>query len=64
MSARTPISTYRLQISAELPLQEAASLVPYLHDLGVDGVYLSPLLQATPGSTHGYAVVDPAVVAP
>lgn len=62
MIARTPLSTYRLQITAELPLSEAASLVPYLRDLGVDGVYLSPLLQATPGSNHGYDVVDHAVV--
>ena len=30
----------------------------YLHDLGVDWVYLSPLLAAEPGSDHGYDVVD------
>ena len=34
-------------------------MLPYLHDLGVDWVYLSPLLQATAGSAHGYDVVDP-----
>ena len=33
-------------------------MLPYLHDLGVSHVYLSPVLQATPGSTHGYDVVD------
>ena len=33
--------------------------LPYLHDLGVDWVYLSPLLEAEPGSDHGYDVVDP-----
>ena len=60
--ARAPLSTYRLQITAELPLSEAAGLVGYLRDLGVDGVYLSPLLQATPGSNHGYDVVDHAAV--
>ena len=32
--------------------------MPYLHELGVTHVYLSPILQATPGSTHGYDVVD------
>ena len=31
--------------------------LPYLHDLGVDWVYLSPLLAAEPGSDHGYDVV-------
>ncbi|WP_244930922.1 malto-oligosyltrehalose synthase [Nocardioides sp. W7] len=62
---RTPTSTYRLQISADLDLFEAARLLPYLHDLGADWVYLSPILEAEPGSTHGYDVirhdrVDPA----
>ena len=33
-------------------------MLPYLHDLGVDWVYLSPLLAAEPGSDHGYDVVD------
>ena len=32
--------------------------LPYLHGLGVSHVYLSPVLQAAPGSTHGYDVVD------
>ncbi|MDN5572198.1 MAG: malto-oligosyltrehalose synthase, partial [Propionibacteriaceae bacterium] len=30
----------------------------YLDDLGVTDLYLSPILQAAPGSTHGYDVVD------
>ena len=34
----------------------------YLADLGVTHVYLSPILQATPGSTHGYDVVDHSLV--
>ena len=33
--------------------------MPYLRDLGVSHLYLSPSLQARPGSTHGYDVVDP-----
>jgi (1->4)-alpha-D-glucan 1-alpha-D-glucosylmutase len=55
---RTPTSTYRLQITADFDLFEAARQLPYLHELGVDWVYLSPLLEAEPGSTHGYDVVD------
>ncbi len=61
---RTPVSTYRLQVNARFTLHDAAAALPYLHDLGVDWVYLSPLLKAEPGSDHGYDVVDHAVVDP
>ncbi|HET8603738.1 MAG TPA: alpha-amylase family glycosyl hydrolase, partial [Marmoricola sp.] len=57
MASRVPTSTYRLQVSAGFDLHDAARLLPYLHDLGVDWVYLSPLLEAEPGSMHGYDVV-------
>lgn len=54
---RVPFSTYRLQITPEFDLFEAARRLPYLNDLGVDWVYLSPLLPSEPGSQHGYDVV-------
>ena len=54
---RTPGNTYRLQVTEEFDLFEAARRLPYLRDLGVDWVYLSPLLAAEPGSAHGYDVV-------
>ncbi len=54
-----PVSTYRLQIRPSFDLDAAADLVPYLRELGVDWVYLSPILQAAAGSEHGYDVVDP-----
>jgi (1->4)-alpha-D-glucan 1-alpha-D-glucosylmutase len=57
MVARAPASTYRLQLTADFDLFEAARRLPYLHDLGVDWVYLSPILAAEPGSEHGYDVV-------
>jgi (1->4)-alpha-D-glucan 1-alpha-D-glucosylmutase len=41
---------------------DARALVPYLRDLGISHLYLSPTLQARSGSTHGYDVVDPARV--
>lgn len=53
-----PQATYRLQVRADFGFDAAAEIVPYLHDLGVSHVYLSPILQAAPGSTHGYDVVD------
>ena len=52
-----PVSTYRLQVTAADDLHRAAGRLAYLHDLGVDWVYLSPLLAAEPGSDHGYDVV-------
>ncbi|MGA8847418.1 MAG: malto-oligosyltrehalose synthase, partial [Nocardioides sp.] len=54
---RTPTNTYRLQIRESFDLHDAARRLTYLHDLGVDWVYLSPLLEAEPGSDHGYDVV-------
>src|SRR4051795_11403968 len=61
---RTPFSTYRLQISDDFTLLDAARVLGYLHDLGVDWVYLSPILRAEPGSNHGYDVVDHRTVDP
>ncbi|MFI7580734.1 malto-oligosyltrehalose synthase [Kocuria kalidii] len=61
---RTPTSTYRLQITSDLTLDRAAGLVDYLHDLGADWVYLSPILRAVDGSDHGYDVASPAEVDP
>lgn len=55
---RTPISTYRLQVNEKFPFSAAEEALPYLVDLGVTDVYLSPILQAAPGSLHGYDVVD------
>lgn len=41
---RTPTSTYRLQITEDFDLRAAAGILAYFRDLGVDWVYLSPLL--------------------
>jgi (1->4)-alpha-D-glucan 1-alpha-D-glucosylmutase len=52
-------ATYRLQLTPDFGFREARALVPYLRDLGISHLYLSPSLQARAGSTHGYDVVDP-----
>jgi (1->4)-alpha-D-glucan 1-alpha-D-glucosylmutase len=52
-------ATYRLQLTPDFGFAAAARLIPYLRDLGVSHLYLSPSLQARPGSTHGYDVIDP-----
>ncbi|MGH3796614.1 MAG: malto-oligosyltrehalose synthase [Pseudonocardiaceae bacterium] len=59
MTPPVPSSTYRLQLGAHLTFADAAALVPYLASLGAGAVYASPLLQAMPGSAHGYDVADP-----
>jgi len=51
--------TYRLQLHAGFTLEDAGRILPYLMELGVSHVYLSPCLQAVPGSMHGYDVADP-----
>ena len=52
-------ATYRLQLGPALTFAGARALVPYLRDLGVSHLYLSPSLQARRDSQHGYDVVDP-----
>ena len=58
LSPTVPASTYRLQLNAEFGFADAADLAAYLASLGVTHAYLSPILQAVPGSRHGYDVVD------
>jgi (1->4)-alpha-D-glucan 1-alpha-D-glucosylmutase len=53
-----PDATYRFQFNASFGFNDAAALVPYLHDLGVSDCYASPLFKARSGSTHGYDVCD------
>ena len=52
-------ATYRLQLTPDFGFAAAARRIPYLRDLGISHLYLSPSLQARTGSTHGYDVVDP-----
>ncbi len=57
-AAGIPVSTYRLQLTPGFGFAAAAEQADYLAALGVTHVYLSPILQANPGSRHGYDVVD------
>jgi (1->4)-alpha-D-glucan 1-alpha-D-glucosylmutase len=52
-------ATYRLQLRPGFGFDEARAIVPYLRELGVSNLYLSPIMEARRGSTHGYDVVDP-----
>lgn len=59
---RKPLSTYRLQLGGDMDFAAAAGLVDYLAALGVSHLYLSPIMEARPGSSHGYDVADPSAV--
>jgi (1->4)-alpha-D-glucan 1-alpha-D-glucosylmutase len=52
-------ATYRLQLTGSFGFDWARELVSYLRGLGISHLYLSPIMQARAGSTHGYDVVDP-----
>jgi (1->4)-alpha-D-glucan 1-alpha-D-glucosylmutase len=58
-SGRRPrAATYRVQLHAGFAFADAAAVTGYLAELGISHLYCSPYLQAAPGSTHGYDVVD------
>jgi (1->4)-alpha-D-glucan 1-alpha-D-glucosylmutase len=56
---RVPGATYRLQLNDSFTLDDARAVTPYLARLGITDLYLSPIFEAMPGSTHGYDVTDP-----
>jgi maltooligosyltrehalose synthase len=63
MSDREPAvptvrATYRLQFHKGFTFRDATALVPYLARLGISHIYASPLMEARPGSTHGYDIVN------
>ncbi|MBI3758329.1 MAG: malto-oligosyltrehalose synthase, partial [Deltaproteobacteria bacterium] len=53
-----PRATYRVQLHSGFTFDDATALTEYLAELGISHLYCSPYLQAAPGSTHGYDVVD------
>src|SRR5690349_7218463 len=58
MTERPLVATYRLQLQPDFTFADATAAVPFLAELGISHLYLSPVLQAARGSTHGYDVVD------
>lgn len=56
---RIPVSTYRLQFHGQFTFDQAAGIMPYLHQLGITDIYASPIFKAKQGSQHGYDVVAP-----
>lgn len=54
-----PVSTYRIQFQKEFSFTNFEKIISYLHKLGVQTIYASPIFESTPGSIHGYDVVNP-----
>jgi len=51
-------ATYRLQFHSRFTFPDATQLVPYFAALGISHIYASPIMEARPGSTHGYDIID------
>jgi hypothetical protein len=54
-----PLATYRIQLTREFTFSQCAALVAVPGVPGHIHRVLQPVLQAVPGSTHGYDTVDP-----
>ncbi|HUR41055.1 MAG TPA: malto-oligosyltrehalose synthase [Verrucomicrobiae bacterium] len=61
---RSVRATARLQLHKDFPFAAAAERVRYFKALGVSHLYVSPILAARAGSTHGYDVIDHARINP
>ncbi len=59
-----PRASYRLQLNKDFGFPDAEKLATYLGKLGISHAYLSPILKARSGSTHGYDTVDHTVINP
>lgn len=56
------VATYRLQLTPDFTLVDAARVAGTVRSLGVSHLYLSPVWEARPGSRHGYDITDPTAV--
>lgn len=59
-----PSCTYRIQFSPAFTFRHLTGILGYLHDLGINCIYASPILQPTRGSEHGYDGINPASLNP
>ncbi len=62
MTRLEPVATYRVQLTPTNRFDDVGRRVDELHDLGISHLYLSPVTEAVPGSTHGYDVIDHTLV--
>ena len=55
---RIPLSTYRLQFNSHFRFSDAREILSYLQTMGISDIYSSPYFKASPGSLHGYDILD------
>lgn len=55
---RIPRATYRIQLNPQFTFADLQRRAEYLAKLGISDCYTSPILQSSPGSTHGYDVAN------
>ncbi len=60
----TGTASYRVQLRDGMDFARLEGRLDHIADLGASHLYLSPILAATPGSTHGYDVTDPTRIDP
>lgn len=53
------VATYRVQLNKDFTFYDLIEVIPYLHQLGISHLYLSPVFESVKGSEHGYDIVDP-----
>ncbi|GAB10138.1 maltooligosyl trehalose synthase [Gordonia araii NBRC 100433] len=58
------VATYRVQLGSGFGFPELREALRPIAALGVSHLYLSPILAAMPGSTHGYDWAPPARISP
>ncbi|MFW7381152.1 MAG: malto-oligosyltrehalose synthase [Oligoflexus sp.] len=58
METSAPVS-YRIQLRDSIDFPAVIELLPYLKNLGITHLYLSPIFKAPESSTHGYDIADP-----
>ncbi|MFL5730326.1 MAG: malto-oligosyltrehalose synthase [Cytophagaceae bacterium] len=59
-----PVSTYRVQLHKDFNFDRLIEIIQYLSRLGVKTIYASPVLEASPGSMHGYDGINPERINP
>ncbi len=57
-------ATYRVQLHRDFTFKDLSKIIPYLDRLGISTIYAAPFFKATPGSMHGYDVLDPLQINP
>jgi (1->4)-alpha-D-glucan 1-alpha-D-glucosylmutase len=61
---RIPVATYRVQFNPPFTFMEAKGIIRYLWELGITDLYASPYFRAAHDSSHGYDIVDHAMLNP